>query len=130
MEAGGIEPPTPACKAGVFPLAPRPQDHAEGSAGAPRRGVNSGASTRGSTMRQLARLATAGMVIGTLAVFAMSAQAAAPTWSSVKVQKISPGVPWTEPRITTGPDGTLWLVTNGEKFSETAGGGEENTAPA
>ena len=25
MEAGGIEPPIPACKAGVFPLAPRPR---------------------------------------------------------------------------------------------------------
>ena len=25
VEAGGIEPPTPACKAGVFPLAPRPR---------------------------------------------------------------------------------------------------------
>ena len=25
LEAGGIEPPTPACKAGVFPLAPRPR---------------------------------------------------------------------------------------------------------
>jgi site-specific DNA recombinase len=26
VEAGGIEPPTPACKAGVFPLAPRPRN--------------------------------------------------------------------------------------------------------
>ncbi len=25
MEAGGIEPPTPPCKGGVFPLAPRPR---------------------------------------------------------------------------------------------------------
>ena len=57
-----------------------------------------------------------------------------PKWSSVKVQAISPGVPWTEPRITVGPDGTLWLVTNGEKSSTTTDDpeqvSEENTAPA
>src|SRR4051794_31931863 len=63
-------------------------------------------------------------------VCAPAAHAAPPSWSSVKVQNISPGVPWTEPRITTGPDGTLWVVTNAEDASETAGGGEENSAPA
>jgi hypothetical protein len=62
---------------------------------------------------------------------AAGAQAAtAPKWSNVKVQKLSSGVPWTEPRITTGPDGTLWLVTNGETGSkDTDAGGEENAAP-
>jgi hypothetical protein len=69
--------------------------------------------------------------VAAVLLFAAGAQAQAPpTWSSVKVQAISPGVPWTEPRITTGPDGTLWVVTNGEGPSETAGGGEENSAPA
>src|SRR4051794_31886201 len=63
--------------------------------------------------------------------FATVALGATPTWSTVKVQKASPGVPWTEPRITTGPDGTLWVVTNGEGASTSEGaGGEENTAPA
>src|SRR3954470_15793053 len=77
------------------------------------------------------RLGTVLIVIAGLAAGAASAQAAPTTWSSVKVQKISPGVPWTEPRITTGPDGTLWVVTNGEGASTSEGaGGEENTAPA
>src|SRR3954449_6429476 len=76
------------------------------------------------------RLGTVLIVIAGLAAGAASAQAAPTTWSSVKVQNISPGVPWTEPRITTGPDGTLWVVTNAEDASETAGGGEENSAPA
>src|SRR3954454_12787474 len=76
------------------------------------------------------RLGTVLIAIGGLLASAAAAQAVPTTWSSVKVQKISPGVPWTEPRITTGPDGTLWVVTNGEGPSDTAGGGEENSAPA
>ncbi len=72
-----------------------------------------------------------GIALIALIASVATAQAAPPTWSSVKVQRISPGVPWTEPRITVGPDGTLWLVTNGEKASDSPGaGGEENTAPA
>src|SRR3954447_14392549 len=72
-----------------------------------------------------------GIALVVAAMFAATAQAAPTTWSSVKVQRISPDVPWTEPRITTARDGTLWLVTNGEKASDSAGaGGEENTAPA
>jgi hypothetical protein len=78
-------------------------------------------------MRRLGLSSIAGAAV---LACAASAQAAPPTWSSVKVQKISPGVPWTEPRITTGPDGTLWVITNGEGPSDTAGGGEENSAPA
>jgi hypothetical protein len=82
-------------------------------------------------MRASRRLEVAlATVVAALACAPASAQAAPPEWSSVKVQRISPGVPWTEPRITTGPDGTLWVVTNGEGPSTTAGGGEENTAPA
>jgi hypothetical protein len=69
-------------------------------------------------------------VAGLVAWVGTAAQAQPPAWSSVKVQRISPGVPWTEPRITTGPDGTLWAVTNGEKASTTAGGGDANSAPA
>jgi hypothetical protein len=80
-------------------------------------------------MGAASRLGIALLVIAGTMAWAASAQAASTTWSSVKVQKISPGVPWTEPRITTGPDGTLWVVTNGEGPSDTAGG-EENTAPA
>src|SRR4051794_37410913 len=76
------------------------------------------------------RLGTALIAVAGLLACACAAQAAPTTWSSVKVQSISPGVPWTEPRITTSPDGTIWLVTNGEGPSETAGGGEENAAPA
>src|SRR4051812_26433606 len=73
-------------------------------------------------------------VAAAASVCAPAAHAAPPSWSSVKVQNISPGVPWTEPRITTGPDGTLWVVTNGEGPSESPGAGEEpgteeNTAP-
>jgi hypothetical protein len=77
------------------------------------------------------RLGAALVVAVTLLGTAQAAQARPPKWSSVRVQKISDGVPWTEPRITTGPDGTLWLVTNGEKASDSPGaGGEENSAPA
>ncbi len=41
MEAGGIEPPTPPCKGGVFPLALRPRGGSSltGGAGMLRRGV-------------------------------------------------------------------------------------------
>jgi hypothetical protein len=45
-------------------------------------------------------------------VLPAAAHAAPPSWSSVKVQGPSFGVPWTEPRITAAPDGTLWAVTN------------------
>src|SRR3954453_23045099 len=89
--------------------------------------VDSCAVREGSTMKA-ARLLGIALCAG---VIAGTAQPAPPTWSSVKVQRISPGVPWTEPRITVGPDGTIWLVTNGEKASDSPGaGGEENTAPA
>src|SRR3954470_9705208 len=82
-------------------------------------------------MTAVRRLGTVVIAIAGLALGAATAQAAPPTWSSVKVQRISPGVPWTEPRITVGPDGTIWLVTNGEKASDSEGaGGEENSAPA
>src|SRR3954452_808096 len=84
-------------------------------------------STEGSAMKAAGFLGVALCAI----VFAGTANAAPPTWSNVKVQRISPGVPWTEPRITVGPDGTTWAVTNGEKPSDSPGaGGEENTAPA
>src|SRR3954454_437028 len=87
--------------------------------------------SRGETVMTAARrLGTVLIGVAALFVAVATAQAAPTSWSSVKVQKISPGVPWTEPRITTGPDGTLWVVTNGEGPSATAGGGEENAAPA
>ena len=70
------------------------------------------------------------VAVSVSAAFAAGADAAPPSWSNVKIQRISPFVPWTEPRIATGPDGTLWAVTNGEEASEEAGGGEENGAPA
>src|SRR3954454_11732662 len=78
------------------------------------------------------RLGTVLIAIGGLLASAAAAQAVPTTWSSVKVQNISPGVPWTEPRITTGPDNTLWVVTNGERRSERSDdpGAEENAAPA
>src|SRR4051812_39725063 len=88
-----------------------------------------GGSTMGAGRRSVAALVAA---VALLALAAAAAQAAVkpPRFSSVRVQKIAPDFPWTEPRIATGPDNTLWVVTNGDKPSESAGGGEENIAPA
>src|SRR3954451_1177677 len=69
---------------------------------------------RGATL-----VATAVLIVSAFA--ATGAQAATPTWSNVKVQSKGFGIPWTEPRITTGPDGTLWAVTNADKPSEDQG---------
>src|SRR3954452_9413888 len=99
-----------------------------GSSGGPA-GVTSAAQRGGTNVGFSRRLGAALIAAVALLGTAQVAQAAAPKWSSVRVQKISEGVPWTEPRITTGPDGTLWLVTNGEKASHSACGGEQNTAP-
>src|SRR4051794_24910997 len=103
-----------------------------GSSCGPRpTGVRSAADRGGNEIVGVSRRLGAALVVAVMLLgVAQAAQAAAPKWSSVRVQKISEGVPWTEPRITTGPDGTLWLVTNGETASDTAGGGEENSAPA
>ena len=52
----------------------------------------------------------AGMVM--LAVPATSAAAPAPGFFSVKIGGAQQQIPWTEPRIAIGPDGTRWAVTN------------------
>src|SRR3954452_18342358 len=84
-------------------------------------------STEGSAMKAAGFLGVALCAI----VFAGTANAAPPTWSSVKVQRISPGVPWTEPRITVGHAGTIGLGTNGGNASDSAGaGGEGKTGAA
>src|SRR4051794_2491899 len=65
------------------------------------------------------RLAAALIAAAALLTFSAVAHAATPPkWSSVKIQNHGFGLPWTEPRITTGPDGTLWVVTNADKPSD------------
>src|SRR4051812_3797546 len=143
MEAGGIEPPTPPCKGGVVPLSPRPRETRRGERGEVAGSIASLAPlcssvrrltplAKGVDMSAARCLGIALLVIAGVVASVATAQAAPPTWSSVKVQGQSPRIPWTEPRITTGPDGTLWLVTNGDTRVGPAppAGPDERTAPA
>src|SRR3954462_7313013 len=52
-------------------------------------------------------------ILGARLTFSSTATAApAPGFFSVKIGGARQQIPWTEPRIAIGPDGTRWAVTN------------------
>src|SRR5205823_5979479 len=84
-------------------------------------------------MRKLAGLVAG---VGLALACAVPATAATIPFRTAKVDGPIPGGPWEEPRIATGPDGTLWTVTNDSKngtvfvYSSTDGGASWTKAPA